>query len=316
MGTWEVCSCFVGLCVNQDDIQERSDQVKGMRGIYSSAQTTRIWFGNELVSAASQMIQSTRLDRLFQRTRLAQYGEMPVVLSFVAQAMKHVTTNIGTDFPIGFPESSEPEWEILIKFFQQPWFSRVWTMQESVMVKKGAVCVGDWELDWDCLCKATIFFYETSLGISLKSESSGLLGALPYGLSPHRPKSGIPIYQAEYMSRIRCLAGSRPPLYELLGRARDRAATCLEDYVFAILALASEFSGLLDGSSAIQLSEQADLNTSQRIFQEYSLLQPDYSKSAAEGFRNTAVFMLRYHSSLEFLKEVDFTDTKALGCPS
>lgn len=78
------------LCINQDDLEERANQVKTMRRIYAEADTVYIWFGTELDcttdDAHQPLVPPSLLDRLLGRVRLTEYANIPVVLGFLSQA--------------------------------------------------------------------------------------------------------------------------------------------------------------------------------------------------------------------------------------
>lgn len=117
------------ICINQMDVEERATQVRMMRKVYEQAATVKIWLGKDgpiyLNSGSS--------------THIGRFGSVPVVLSFIAQALKNseagrnrlasirpAEDSIHRNTAYGFPPPSATEWSIVRSFFSNPWFQRVW----------------------------------------------------------------------------------------------------------------------------------------------------------------------------------------------
>lgn len=117
------------LCINQEDIEERANQVKLMRRIYEKAAMVKIWLGKGdpivLTGNAS--------------AHIGRFGSVPVVLSFIAQALRNIQAgtnrmamtkpaedSVHRNLSYGLPIPSAKEWSIVRVFFSNPWFQRVW----------------------------------------------------------------------------------------------------------------------------------------------------------------------------------------------
>lgn len=291
------------LCINQMDVSERSSQVQIMTEIYASAELVRIWLGKEPSCVAPEA--SNSVQKFFNRVHLSDLGEMPIVLSFIAQALKNVDNGIvdsGTSGS-GFPHLNQPEWLALKRFFELPWFQRVWTVQEAVVGKAGAVTIGCWEINWDLLALAAIWFTQSNWSTAMGEYYGPNVGEI-LGLEKRWRGNwpGIPAYRAAYMATHRAYLKERKSnLYGLLKGSRERKATLPQDYVFSLLSLAREFSGPM----------------SPKALQIYDTLKPDYTKTAAEVFTNAANFGIQYLHSLAFLSELEISDTTLIpGLPS
>ena len=106
------------ICINNADSMERSRQVKSMGEIYRRAQEVVVWLGMGLVS------DHLAVD-LIQRV----YAEEQ------ASGSKVDITSDGLD--------------ILRSFIQNPYFDRLWAVQELVLGQNITVLVGDRQLRWD-----------------------------------------------------------------------------------------------------------------------------------------------------------------------
>ncbi|KAL6354427.1 hypothetical protein LRP88_11760 [Fusarium phalaenopsidis] len=289
-----------------------AEQVKGMRGIYTTAKVVRIWLGTTLVSAEGVPrvfpdVKTRKLDAALGRIRLTELGYMPVVLSFLAQALRNerrsrvddgytsvpgatVETEQRELDLVGFPQSYAPEWAILTGFLEQPWFHRVWIVQEVVMAQEARVMMGDWEMQWEPFVRAIDMLDEARLSIS-------------YPLKMHRSEElwkGLPLLAARYLGHIRRLPGRTNNLLPLLNDSRQRKATKPADHVFAVLGMASEVVN--------PDPKQVDLSR---------LVTIDYNKPTAHVFRDATWFIILSHATLLPLHMMEPSDGQPIqDCPS
>lgn len=102
------------ICINQNDVAERANQVKLMGGIYQRASQVKIWLGDG-------------------------GANMPVVFRFIAQALRNIKGQQEKLSPswilrepqcknhmFGLPEPTDAVWKEFGSFLANPWFDRVW----------------------------------------------------------------------------------------------------------------------------------------------------------------------------------------------
>jgi hypothetical protein len=127
------------ICIDQDNLQERAEQVTLMRKIYQQAYEV-IYYLGEVDSIESQGL-ATLLNSLF--------------LVFVRQEHGMVPVNGKVDWSnlrrYGLPDISDPIWKYFVKFLENPWFSRVWVIQESLVATGGRFVRGDQWIDQQAL---------------------------------------------------------------------------------------------------------------------------------------------------------------------
>jgi hypothetical protein len=122
------------LWINQEDDFEKACQVKMMGKIYAQALDVKIWLGEE-DKDPPEFIQTLKLTN---GVHIGAYGRMPIVLAFIAQALRNARgpkNKLATMRPVddtahrnmayGFPLPDAPEWDVVRKFFMNPWFERV-----------------------------------------------------------------------------------------------------------------------------------------------------------------------------------------------
>ncbi|KAI1082001.1 heterokaryon incompatibility protein-domain-containing protein [Whalleya microplaca] len=133
------------ICINQDDIQERSHQVQCMRLIYSHAIRTLIWLEPSFeTSLAWQLI-----DQIFNVFR----KENPCARYITDIPFRMYSDRNHRDY--GLPEWHDISWESLRRLFLQSWFTRVWIIQEVVLSQEDPVIFcGPFKYPWNRLAWA------------------------------------------------------------------------------------------------------------------------------------------------------------------
>jgi hypothetical protein len=112
------------ICINQDDIKERSEQVRCMGRIYSQAVRTVIWAGPDLdgCSAAWQLIEQIYDTCMIKNPHAKYLADIPC---HIYSDQKHAESNL--------PPWDDSLWEHLRGLFTLPWFTRTWIIQEVAL---------------------------------------------------------------------------------------------------------------------------------------------------------------------------------------
>lgn len=131
------------LCINQEDLAERSSQVLLMQRIYHNAFEVCMWLGTE--------DQFTRrafnlLNKLHDHVGKHHAGPSDL---FNPRSIQR----------LGLPTFPSPDWEALIRLFERPYFRRIWIVQEMIAAPLGAMlyCGGLDPLPHTVVMKATSF---------------------------------------------------------------------------------------------------------------------------------------------------------------
>lgn len=106
------------ICINQDDIKERNEQVKRMTNIYTLAERVVIWLGEE--SDSSKLALST-LEHIGIQLNVTKSGRI-IAAHDAAESQWWIK-----DYSLPF---NQPTWQALISFVERAWFYRVWCWQE------------------------------------------------------------------------------------------------------------------------------------------------------------------------------------------
>ena len=139
----EVTTLWVDqICINQEDLEERSQQVYLISSIYSAAKRVIIWLGDADNSSSQAM---KLIPVLYYNLRL----------HFESQG-----TNFYKNTPYGkrlegtefiFPGLESSLWTTLMHLLEREWFQRVWVAQEATANSETIVCCGQDQIAWSIL---------------------------------------------------------------------------------------------------------------------------------------------------------------------
>ncbi|KAJ4296565.1 hypothetical protein N0V90_006611 [Kalmusia sp. IMI 367209] len=156
--------CVDALCINQNDEEERSHQVQLMGAIYSNASNVISWLGadnNGKMTAAITAIKSVQHVAATVPGWLEDLHWMQDYPPFL---------EVKRD-PPGVPNQS---WGSLQTFFSDPYWGRVWVLQEMVLAQKLWIMVGNYILDYEGVVDSVQLVRQFSL------QSSQGKGLIPY----------------------------------------------------------------------------------------------------------------------------------------
>jgi len=277
------------LCINQEDDRERADQVKIMGSIYQRARLVKVRLGKEgsgrMKYHNNHPNWKAKLgNKIWPQYHIGEYGSVPVVLSFIAQAPRNVKgadnsliamgKTDDSDFRnkvYGLPAPTAQEWQVLRQFFQHPWFQRVWVVQEVVLATRAIAILSDWQIEWSALGEAALWF---------QSKGYELPAVLRYPIV--NLQDLLPVSNAAATWQLCNIASQRVPLLNLLKDSRSRLATQPVDKLYAAFGLAEE----VRPEAGTGLDE---------------LIEPDYNRSVEAVYRDAAKYLIVEHGNLQVL---------------
>lgn len=130
------------LCINQDDLQERAQQVSFMHEIYKAARSVLIWLGEEDSNSKRVMGYISGLD-----------AEKYLAESYDFQRNGKVSEGWTKKSTIFDKLDPSPDNRLLIEdvvtLLSRPWFSRIWIQQEAALHHETFVFCGEESVHWD-----------------------------------------------------------------------------------------------------------------------------------------------------------------------
>ena len=216
------------ICINQEDPQERSSQVVLMRRIYESASEVLVYLGESNIGCNPSRLFNSILH--FDNLLTAKGEDIKILRQSIE--WRNLTQ-------YGLPDVFDAQWQYLISLLENPWFSRVWVFQESLVARECKFISGDFSFE-----QQPFFF---ALRVMQKFDFASYVDRkVRTRLSPLR--TAIARCQSILLRQVLfpALCGNqtwiRSPLIQLL---REDLASLSEasdprDYVFAFLGVSNE----------------------------------------------------------------------------
>ena len=205
------------ICINQIDNQERNQQVKLMRYIYSKADQVLVYLnciGRVNKHRQMSTITSASSTGTTARSRTsARYYEpfsyqASIVSAFVSLAWQQNDPQAWLESTLGKQEFVK-YWSGVSAMFASPYWSRIWIIQEIGMSRNIVVIYGKANFDWDVVCRLHRVWKEF-LNSSATWSNSVLMGwTLQVQSSSLRPLARIITKHVPIMKDAKNLAINR-----------------------------------------------------------------------------------------------------------
>ncbi|KAH9909259.1 heterokaryon incompatibility protein-domain-containing protein [Xylariomycetidae sp. FL2044] len=191
------------LCINQQDLKERGEQVSMMRHIYSKASQVVIWLGKDTSTTA------------YAVELLSEAAQKEYPRDWLLQTLKD--------------QSNRSRWSAVLALFSRNYFNRVWIIQEISMASRLIVRCGSSSISWGTL-------YECQ---QAWSQAENRPDMRPFTeLYPER-EANLRIVML-HVSRGMRMEDRLSSLLHLLEMHRDALATDPRDRTFALLGLSAD----------------------------------------------------------------------------
>ncbi|XTI91300.1 hypothetical protein V2W45_716603 [Cenococcum geophilum] len=161
------------VCINQDDNQEKEIQIRLLPLIFRQVMSTLVFLGGDAVydramqalmqiSAKANQPSSKKEDKRSLQSR----DQVAVNGSAVSEGKVNHQEDDGDAWPDCLPPipsswedrpvptPDNPLWHDIINLFQNPWFRRVWVIQEVVLASSIRMICGKWLVEWNDLYSA------------------------------------------------------------------------------------------------------------------------------------------------------------------
>jgi hypothetical protein len=203
-----------GICINQADAHERSQQVMRMGDIFSCASSVVAWLGEEADGSASAIGIIARFAAAWDG-----YARDGVNLGDSVRNIEHAF-----DADI---------WAAILRLFERPWWTRLWIYQEVVLAQQVTILCGKSSLDWLQLHQA--FALWSGL---LLPQNSGYLSVRETG--PVVLVLGQSLWTNLVNDRAKRAYKLNMTMLELLRNCIHRQSTDPRDRIYAIFGLAQD----------------------------------------------------------------------------
>ncbi|KAF2111920.1 heterokaryon incompatibility protein-domain-containing protein [Lophiotrema nucula] len=259
------------LCINQDDLRERSSQVQLMRRIYEQASRTIVWIGN----AESSIEVHGALSMICELALHLQRADKEYK-DYVTSTLKGTKPHFWiwnkcfvVDPPEGYdwePSNGDPRLLLIYQLFNKDWFNRVWVIQEVALARDAVVRWGAGSVNCDWLGFAAAW---------MREHTSLIWGRSEWGFFTSEHAFLMQMY------RMGC---NNYTFTNLLLHTRYAKATDPKDRIYGLMGLATIEPDLCQG--------------------EFTMLLPDYEKSKVEVYTALAKKLICHYKDLRLLSSV------------
>lgn len=214
-----------GICINQEDNNEKKRQVRLMRAIFKNAVRVLAHLGEAAEDSESAY------------DLLKMLGTANLAVAFSVDPQHHIGSRLyDEDKRKILPGRGDSSWEAIRAIFRRPWFRRAWIVQEVCVAKDIELYCGNWNLNWLILAGAVLQLKEHNLPY-LKTGPG-----YDKGLGSATEDGHNAVFWLIYI-RGGEQRGHRWPLLDLLGIFRKTTRSSLaRDHFFALLGIASDGS--------------------------------------------------------------------------
>jgi hypothetical protein len=277
------------ICIDQESLADRSEQVGRMGEVYGKADHVIAWFGSATPAT----------DYIFRSLGKVGDGANPGFYSYLSEELEPgqpvyesmiecLNAELRTNYHNGEdpPDFEEVTREAVQTVLRNPWFERTWTVQEAVLCEKLFLQAGDLELTWRKFC--------------------GFLKAMP---DLPRPKA---IHYDLELTRSFCCYGSKEiSLYGLVDNYQMRQATDPRDKIYGLMGLLDPERRRPVASAGVEMEHVSDRWPR-------PLPEVDYSKTTEEVYMDFTLWCIHTSEDLEALRRccIEYRHSKDLQLPS
>ena len=189
------------ICINQSNVEEKTDQMRMMMNIYKQADVVIIWLGEQLET------DQVAIDLAKQIYNAAQTFDI------------EGCDMLDVDSEAGLPPVWTRSWAALWSLLDRPWFSRVWVWQELIFAKACTMLCGSLHLDPEMLLD--VAYIVRNAQTSARPTIATVTGVL--GLAKGGYPKGQLLHLTGLMLFTRALQASDPrdKVFALVGIASD-----------------------------------------------------------------------------------------------
>jgi hypothetical protein len=260
------------ICINQTDIEERSQQVEIMGLIYARTVRNLIWLGEEDCDTASAIysIAAISIDIKHEAKDSDRLRDI-LYPSHLSQRASNAAGGMGprisvTDLTV------EVDQRALRRFFSSAWFSRLWVCQEASLSPESVCYKGSFECDVKDVLKAALWIRYKQRHLPLTWDACTERAA------------DLADWADRNIGYIRTVYGSTVPpgiaLASLLWSLRNFEAGDPRDRVYAVIGLCEAYS------------------------QTRTNIVPNYGTDTADAFRAATKFIIEDTGDLRIFRDI------------
>jgi hypothetical protein len=202
------------VCVNQDDLEERSRQIVLMPDIFKSARQVLIWLGNAFpgIDKVENMI----------KTCSERLPSQPDDVNDTTMFLEDLGTGLLERADLNMEIDREP----FVRLLKSPWFRRKWVIQEVCLAKDAVIVCGHVQFPWCILA-------------SYAAQLIAYGDYLTYDLTVFLNEMVYPLNNIASIFTLQTLIG-KMGLLDCIKATSKFQCTDPRDHIFSLLNLSSE----------------------------------------------------------------------------
>lgn len=211
------------LCINQEDVTERNQQVYLMGSIYSQAREVLVWLGPEKNNSDLAMDLFEEMD---------EYTKNGGIKGTLLQKMGRWIYLKGTKVDGPDMDEPEPELRAILAWTERTFWKRIWIVQEIQLAQKLSICCGSKSISDKTLTNARAYMdiqyppllqdpHHLHADLVKKIGSSQAFKLLKLREESHNQRSQTPLKDWLYICKHSNCSDLRDRVYALLGLASD-----------------------------------------------------------------------------------------------
>ncbi|KAF2018164.1 HET-domain-containing protein [Aaosphaeria arxii CBS 175.79] len=197
------------LCLNQEDMVEKSKQLRMMHHVYQKACRVIVWLGEDDRNEAH---------KAFDTICAVANTQVDKPLSYTSNHRRNSVRKVPYSEEIPSPE--DDRWLPVETLFNNVWWTRIWVLQEITNASKASFLWGKAMIDWNVIRYALEAFY-ADYYLLVRLERRGMQNA----------------WLMHHLSMDTLRGEFRPSFLDLLDVARGFDATKEQDKVYGLLGL-------------------------------------------------------------------------------
>ncbi|KAH8812124.1 heterokaryon incompatibility protein-domain-containing protein [Xylogone sp. PMI_703] len=265
------------ICINQQNIQERNNQVSIMSLVYRHAELVIVWLGEATDTTQEALWFLNKLadaSVIFDRAQPKQKGLESVW--FWKELKEYLGLQVGAlEYFTAGPVNS------LNQFMQRPWFRRLWIVQEVTSARDILVLCGNLSIDWRRLYDGFRFASKVNITFSSLYCPASIYWS-PFVLRMEEKIDVDVLYLVQLYQYAEC-ADPRDKVYALFGLSHL-------SHLKALRCLRHEFASL-------------DIS-------------PDYSMGVVDVYKKLAYKMIEAKGHLDIFSVIGLSPTVTAGLPT
>jgi len=202
------------ICINQDDLYEKSQQVPQMAEIYRRATSVLIWLGLQRSRSEDAFRMLSILARLWISREVKNWLEGEIrPLSWVKGSQDEASVLVPEDKSL---------WDTMYELMDRPYFRRTWIVQEVAVAENPRVLCGSLEISWAHFAWAAAYLSRSlyHLHESLSEHGLARINTIADLRSAYRTGQAIEISRVCFVSQTLQATDPRDKVYGFLGLLR------------------------------------------------------------------------------------------------